>query len=89
LRHSGSALTIKASGDLKEKVEEGAKVHIQVKYGLITLINQENDLCDAVTKVDLKCPLEKGNMTLTKDVDLPQQIPPVRCTFEGRETTSG
>lgn len=78
LYHSGETLSIKASGNLKEDVEEGAKVHIQVKYGLITLINQESDFCDAIEKVDLKCPLKKGDMSLTKDVDLPKAIPPVR-----------
>lgn len=53
-------------------------MHLQVKYGLITLINQERDLCDTIDKADLKCPLEKGEMSLTKDVDLPREIPPVR-----------
>ena len=53
-------------------------MHLQVKYGLITLINQEADLCETIEKADLKCPLEKGEMKLTKDVDLPKEIPPVR-----------
>jgi hypothetical protein len=74
--YSGKKLTIKATGDFKEKIE-GGKMHLQVKYGLITLINQDADLCDTVGKADLKCPLDKGEMTLTKDVDLPSQIPPV------------
>ncbi|PVH93619.1 hypothetical protein DM02DRAFT_619157 [Periconia macrospinosa] len=51
-------------------------MHLQVKYGLITLINQDADLCETIGKADLTCPLEKGEMSLTKDVDLPQQIPP-------------
>lgn len=75
--YSGKTLTITASGKLKEAVEEGAKVHLQVKYGLITLINQEADFCDSIEKVDLKCPLDKGDMKLKKDVDLPKEIPPV------------
>jgi hypothetical protein len=52
-------------------------MHIQVKYGLITLINQERDLCDTIEKADLECPLKKGEMSMTKDVDLPNEIPPV------------
>ncbi|ORY11328.1 ML domain-domain-containing protein [Clohesyomyces aquaticus] len=72
----GKTLTIKASGDFKEAVEQGAKVHLQVKYGLITLINQQSDLCDVIDNVDLKCPLDKGEMALTKDVSLPKEIPP-------------
>jgi hypothetical protein len=53
-------------------------MHLQVKYGLITLINQEADGCDTIGKADLECPLDKGEMTLTKDVALPREIPPVR-----------
>lgn len=54
-------------------------MHLQVKYGLITLINQERDACDTIEQADLKCPLKKGELSLTKDVDLPAQIPPVRA----------
>lgn len=59
-------------------------MNLEVKWGLITLIRQTVDLCDELTKVDLKCPLEKGEMTLTKDVDLPQQIPPVCLSQESQ-----
>lgn len=76
--NSGKGLSISAKGNLTEAIEEGAKVHIQVKYGLITLINQETDLCEQVGQVDLECPLKKGELELTKDVDLPREIPPVR-----------
>lgn len=72
----GEKLTIKATGDFKDKVEQGFKMHLQVKYGLITLINQQADGCDTIGKADLQCPLDKGEMTLTKEVDLPREIPP-------------
>lgn len=52
-------------------------MHLQVKYGLIRIINQEADLCENLKNVDLECPLKKGPMVLTKDVDLPKEIPPV------------
>lgn len=82
---SGVTLSIKASGVLSEDVEEGAKVHLQVKYGLIRIINQEADLCDNLKNVDLECPLKKGPMELTKDVDLPKEIPPVSLLFEQKK----
>ncbi|QIW99978.1 hypothetical protein AMS68_005496 [Peltaster fructicola] len=72
---AGKTLTIKAKGKFTEDVEEGAKVHLTVKYGLITIIRQTADLCDAVKNVELECPLEEGVMELSKDVDLPSQIP--------------
>lgn len=52
-------------------------MNVEVKWGVITLVKQTMDLCDQIENVDLKCPLEKGNMVLTKQVDLPKQIPPV------------
>lgn len=73
--HSGKKLHIVASGTFARDVEPGAKVFIQVKYGLITLIKQEADLCDAIGNVDLSCPLKQGPMNLTKEVDIPQQVP--------------
>lgn len=75
---SGQTLKIKAEGYLKEKLEKGAYVLLEVKYGLITLIRQSPDLCDQLKNVDLECPLERGPLVLTKEVQLPAQIPPVR-----------
>lgn len=76
----GEKLSIKATGDFKEEVGEGFTMHLQVKYGLITLINQNADGCETIKKGDLDCPLEKGEMSLTKEVDLPREIPPGQYT---------
>jgi len=79
--NSGTTLKISAKGILSEDVEDGAKIHLQVKYGLITIIRQEADLCDTVKKVDLECPLKKDKETeLEKSVDLPKEIPPGKYT---------
>lgn len=78
---SGQTLKIAAKGYLKERVEEGAYVAIQVKYGLITLIKQTLDLCEQVKNVDLECPLEPGELDLVKDVELPKEIPPVSLSL--------
>jgi ML domain len=59
-------------------VEKGAKIHLQVKYGLIRLINIEADLCDEIeANTDLQCPLE-GHQKFTKEVEIPKEVPPVR-----------
>ena len=78
--HSGKALTIKAHGNFTEKVEKGAYMMLEVKYGLIRLIKQRADLCDQMKNVDEECPLS-GEKTITKDVDLPKEIPPVSSAF--------
>jgi hypothetical protein len=53
-------------------------VNLQVKYGLIRLISTTADLCEQIKNVDLECPIEKGKLSITKSVDLPKEIPPVR-----------
>lgn len=78
---SAKNLSIIASGTLKQDVEEGAYIEVQVKYGLITLIKQKLDLCDQVVNIDLDCPLEKGPLKFTKTVELPAHIPPVSRTI--------
>ena len=74
---SGKTLTIEAKGNFTEEVKEGAYINLSVKYGLIRLINQRADLCEQMKNVDEDCPLS-GEKTITKDVDLPKEIPPVR-----------
>lgn len=46
----GQKLTIKANGTTHEEVEDGATVFLQVRYGLITLIKQEADMCEQLPK---------------------------------------
>ena len=55
-------------------------MHLTVKYGLITIIRQTANLCDTVKNVDLECPIKKGDIKLTKEVDLPKEIPPGKYT---------
>lgn len=76
----GEKLTISANGTLSQQIEPGATVFLQVKYGLITLIKQEADLCDNLPKIDIECPLKKGPMTILKEVDIPKQVPPGKYT---------
>jgi hypothetical protein len=73
----GQKLTIEAVGTLSEKIEEDAYVNLQVKYGLIKLLSTRADMCEQIGNVDLKCPVNKGKITLTKDVDIPSNIPGV------------
>jgi len=78
LNNRGKNLTIEAVGTFSEDVEEGAYVNLQVKYGLIRLVNTQADLCEQVHNVDMNCPIKEGKTTVTKDVAIPAQVPPVR-----------
>lgn len=86
--YSGQTLTIQASGTLKEKIEKGATVALEVKWGLITLIQQTVDFCDQIKNVGMECPLQEGKMVLTKQVDLPKQIPPVCSIWSSQALAS-
>lgn len=77
---SGKELVIKASGTVKQTIEQGAYVLLTVKYGLIRLISTKADLCEQIGNVDLKCPVQPGDIEITKAVDLPAEIPPVRTS---------
>ena len=46
----GEKLVIKGNGTFHEEIEDGATVFLQVKYGLITLIKQEADMCEQLPK---------------------------------------
>jgi hypothetical protein len=80
LDNSGNKLTIEAVGTLSQTLEKGAYVNLQVKYGLIRLINMKEDLCDQVSNVELECPIDEGKITIVKDVALPNEIPSV-CPY--------
>ncbi|KAF7546268.1 hypothetical protein G7046_g9349 [Stylonectria norvegica] len=77
---AGEELIIKATGTVKETIEEGAYVLLTVKYGLIRLISTKADLCEQIGNVDLECPVKAGVLSITKGVDLPSEIPPGKYT---------
>ena len=67
---------------MKEEIEDGAKIHLSVKYGLITIVRMTRDLCEDAPNIDLECPVKKGELKLTKSVDLPKEIPPGKYTVQ-------
>jgi len=70
-------LTIEATGIVKEAITDGAYVNLVVRYGYIKLLDTKADLCKEIKNVDLDCPIEKGKISITKEVELPKEIPPV------------
>lgn len=67
---------IEATGNFTQEVVSGATVHLIVKYGLITLIRLETDLCEQMKTLDEECPLD-GSKVIRKKVDIPSKVPPV------------
>jgi len=77
---AGQDLVIEAKGTVKEPIQKGAYVELQVKYGYIRLVNMRADLCDQISNVDLECPIDEGVISITKSVELPNEIPPGKYT---------
>jgi hypothetical protein len=73
--YRGKKLTVEASGTLSKDVEAGAKLHLTVKYNSIIILREETDLCDQLPNVGLSCPLKKGPLDVTKEVEITSQVP--------------
>lgn len=88
----GSKLVIKASGEIFETIEEGAYVDVEVRLGYIKLLTQTYDLCEILDDNDvdgLTCPIKKGKYdNLSKDVDIPQEVPPGKYLVTARAYTN-
>ncbi|CAG8952411.1 hypothetical protein HYFRA_00001158 [Hymenoscyphus fraxineus] len=84
----GQNLTIEAVGSISQDVGEGAYVLLTVKYGFIKLLTTKADLCEQVSNVDLKCPIKAGKTTITKDVEIPKQIPGGKYTVNADAYTA-
>lgn len=80
----GTNLTITASGYLHQDISEGAYVDVVVNYGYIRLLSQTYDLCEELPNVDMSCPINKGLYTLTKQVEIPNEVPPGKYTVFAR-----
>lgn len=84
----GKALNVSAGGTLGAPITEGAYIEVDVRYGYIRLLKQNFDLCEQVENVDLTCPVDKGDLELTKSVDLPDEIPPGKYVVIARAFTA-
>ena len=84
---AGQNLTFTAVGTLDKTIEEGAYVEVEVRYGFIKLIHQTYDLCEEIVKVDLQCPIKLGKQTITKNVEIPEEVPPGKYLVVARAYT--
>lgn len=83
----GENLTITAEGIVGQTIEDGAYVDVDVRYGFIKLVSDTFDLCEEITKVDMECPIQRGAQKLTKEVEIPDQVPPGKYLVVARAYT--
>ncbi|KAJ1735186.1 hypothetical protein LPJ61_000680 [Coemansia biformis] len=72
----GTAVHLNALAYVKDRIES-ATANIKVKYGFITLLNRNYDLCQELkTNLNRTCPVDAGPIEVNVDVDIPGFIPP-------------
>lgn len=84
----GTNLTITATGLLYDDIVDGSYVDVVVNYGYIKLLSQTYDLCEELPNVDMTCPINSGHYTLTKQVEIPNEVPPGKYTVFARAYNS-
>jgi ML domain len=79
----GQPLTIAFEGDLAQPIEGSEVVTIQVKYGIIKIVDMTTSLCDELAKVEdiPQCPFAPGPWAFNHTETLPADIPPGRYTL--------
>jgi len=80
----GLADNVTVTGTLSEPIVEGAYAVVQVKYGLIRLINTKEDMAEAVERAGGSLPIPAGATTFTADwfaLDLDPAPPGTYTTF--------
>jgi hypothetical protein len=83
----GQSLHIDFKGYLSESIEQGAYIDLIVKYGVVKLLQKKIDLCEQAKEIDKECPLDEGEFSFIKDVDLPNDIPPGKYVVNARIKT--
>ena len=73
----GQNLTIIASGILSSPIVNGATLHITVKLGFISLLDQTQNLCDLTGENGIKCPISVGQHDIKAGFPIPAIAPKV------------
>ncbi|KAJ1757851.1 Phosphatidylglycerol/phosphatidylinositol transfer protein [Coemansia sp. RSA 1807] len=65
-----------ALAHVKERIDK-ATANVKVKYGFLTLLNRNYDLCEELkSNLNRTCPVDEGPIEFAVDVDVPGFIPP-------------
>jgi hypothetical protein len=72
----GQKLRVLVAGHLREQLNKGAHVLVNIKYGWIRLPNQDLDICDILPSAGLHCPVKAGSdIAADVEIDIPGSIP--------------
>jgi hypothetical protein len=77
---TASQLQVHVKGYLKETIAPGSYALVQVKIGLIKLIDAKFDVCEELPKINMTCPIQPGEQDILRVADIPREVPKV--TFQ-------
>ncbi|KAI9002809.1 ML domain-containing protein [Gaertneriomyces semiglobifer] len=72
---SGGEVTITATGIVGKEITEGTKAKLTVKSGILTLLNEEIDICASAAQSGIKCPIPLGPSSITFKRLVPAALP--------------
>ncbi|KAJ3507103.1 hypothetical protein NMY22_g17036 [Coprinellus aureogranulatus] len=73
----GKDLTVKVKAKTSERIEDGFYADVQVKLGLVKLLEKTFDVCEEARNANatIQCPVEEGSHVIEQTVALPKEIP--------------
>ncbi|GAM27390.1 hypothetical protein SAMD00019534_105650 [Acytostelium subglobosum LB1] len=74
----GQSLNVTATGQLNEAVT-GGNAHLLIKYGFITIINQNEDIC-SIPNSPYQCPISAGDYQRSVIGNIPSNVPSGKYT---------
>lgn len=84
----GQDLTVLLTGTLSQDVVKGSKAQVKVKLGFIQLLDQQFDLCEKSSTVDMDCPIRKGPIEINKSFAIPNELPKGRYNLHVETTNA-
>ncbi|KAI0035671.1 ML domain-containing protein [Vararia minispora EC-137] len=75
---AGQNQTVAVKANILNVIEEGAYAVVEVKFGVIRILNRTFDICDEARRANasIQCPVLPGYYEIEQTVALPRGIPP-------------
>ncbi|KAI9297391.1 hypothetical protein K502DRAFT_323303 [Neoconidiobolus thromboides FSU 785] len=83
----GQKITVTLTGELSDEIPDGTTAHVIAKNGDVTVIDKSYNFCTVVGSGQNKCPIKKGPVTTTKEIEIPAGLPDGSYIIDGTINT--
>ena len=52
-------------------------MEIEIKWGFVTVVSEDSNVCDVLKDAGLACPLAAGTYSVSESASLPSEVPSV------------